>query len=85
MSKYVDKDKVLEYIIFGVVGKDITCGELIRAIESIPTIEVSERTGEWVKNENSTYTCDKCQSWIPEEQYHYANYCPHCGAKMDKE
>ena len=43
MSKYIDKDRVLEYIIFGVVGKDITCGELTRAIESIPTIEVSEK------------------------------------------
>ena len=42
MSKYIDKDRVLEYIIFGVVGKDITCGELKRAIESLPTIEVSE-------------------------------------------
>lgn len=42
MSKYIDKDKVVEYIIFGVVGKDITCGELKREIESLPTIEVSE-------------------------------------------
>ena len=51
MSKYIDKDKVLEYIIFGVVGKDITCGELTRAIDSIPTIEVSEDciSREWVK------------------------------------
>ena len=40
MSKYIDKDKVLEYIIFGVVGKDITCGELTRAIESLPTIDI---------------------------------------------
>lgn len=40
MSKYIDKDRVLEYIIFGVVGKDITCGELTRAIESIPTIDI---------------------------------------------
>lgn len=42
MSKYIDKDKVLEYIVFEVVGKDITCGELRRAIESLPTIEVSD-------------------------------------------
>ena len=48
MSKYIDKDKVLEYIIFGVVGKDITCGELARAIESLPTIEVSERHEKWI-------------------------------------
>lgn len=42
MSKYIDKDKVLEYIIFKVVGKDITCRELTRGIESLPTIEVSD-------------------------------------------
>ena len=52
MSKYIDKDKVLEYIIFGVVGKDITCGELTRAIESLPTIEVNEDciSREWLVN-----------------------------------
>lgn len=49
MSKYIDKDKVLEYIIFGVVGKDITCGELARGIESLPTIEVSEGYTEFIE------------------------------------
>lgn len=48
MSRYIDQDKVLEYIIFGVVGKDITCGELKRAIESLPAIEVSEKTDDWI-------------------------------------
>lgn len=47
MNRYVDQDRVLEYIIFGVVGKDITCGELKRAIESLPAIEVSEKTDDW--------------------------------------
>ena len=48
MSRYIDQDRVLEYIIFEVVGKDITCGELKRAIESLPAIEVSERTDDWI-------------------------------------
>lgn len=47
MSRYIDQDKVLEYIIFGVVGKDITCGELKRAIESLPAIEINEDTDNW--------------------------------------
>lgn len=42
MSEYIGKDKVLEYIIFEVVGKDITCGELKRGIESLPTVEVNK-------------------------------------------
>lgn len=42
MRRYIDKQKVLEYIIFGVVGKNITCGELKRAIERLPALEVDE-------------------------------------------
>ena len=80
MSKYIDKDKVLEYIIFGVVGKDITCGELARAIESLPTIEVSERQGEWEDFKNGC-KCTTCGRW----SNRMSDYCPNCGAKMDKE
>ena len=84
MSKYIDKDKVLEYIIFGVVGKDITCGELARAIENLPTIEVSERTGEWAlrpDDYHEYYECDQCGIAIGIDDTR--NYCPNCGAKME--
>lgn len=43
------------------------------------------RHGRWIKNDNGTYSCSECQSWIPNEQHHYARYCLHCGAKMDEE
>ena len=40
------------------------------------------KTGEWIRNDNGTYSCSLCQSWIPKEQRHYARYCLYCGADM---
>ena len=39
--------------------------------------------GYWIRNDNGTYSCSECQSWIPNEQHYYAKYCLFCGAKMD--
>ena len=51
-----------------------------------PTIDVKPvQHGHWVRNDNGTYSCSECQSWIPNEQHYYARYCLHCGAKMDEE
>jgi len=36
----------------------------------------------WKKNDNGTYSCERCHSWIPEEQRHYANWCLYCAADM---
>lgn len=36
----------------------------------------------WKKNDNGTYSCERCHSWIPGEQRHYANWCLYCGADM---
>ena len=38
--------------------------------------------GKWIRNDNGTYSCSVCHSWIPEEQHYYAQYCLHCGADM---
>ena len=38
--------------------------------------------GKWIKNDNNTYSCSVCNSWIPNEQYYYARYCLYCGADM---
>ena len=43
------------------------------------------RYGHWNKNDNGTYSCSICQSWIPKEQHYYARYCLHCGARMESE
>ena len=36
----------------------------------------------WKKNDNGTYSCERCHSLIPEEQRHYANWCLYCAADM---
>ena len=55
-------------------------------VKEMPTVEAEPvRHGHWVRNDNGTYSCSECQSWIPNEQHYYARYCLHCGAKMDEE
>jgi len=56
---------------------------LVRDIENAPTV-AAERHGHWIRNDNGTYSCSKCQSWIPNEQHYYARYCLFCGAKMNE-
>lgn len=56
------------------------CIDAQPAIDAVPV-----KRGCWMKNDNSTYTCSECQSWIPNEQHYYARYCLHCGTKMDGE
>lgn len=41
-----------------------------------------QKKGRWIRNDNGTYSCSVCQSWIPEEQHHYARYCLYCGTNM---
>ena len=58
--------------------------EIVELIISLPTADVTEvKHGKWVKDRNC-YTCSECGF------YYFANnsksnYCPNCGAKMDKE
>ena len=52
-----------------------------KQIDAMPTIE-PERRGKWIQNDNGTWSCDQCKSWIPDEQHYYANYCLYCGADM---
>lgn len=40
------------------------------------------KKGRWIRNDNGTFSCSVCQSWIPEEQHCYARYCLYCGAEM---
>ena len=59
--------------------------EAIAQIAEEPTIEPQRMRGGWIRNDNGTYSCSICQSWIPEEQHYYAQYCLHCGADMREE
>lgn len=51
-------------------------------LETLPSAQPERQIGRWIRNDNGTYTCSVCHSWIPKEQYYYARYCLYCGAKM---
>lgn len=53
-----------------------------KKLSDVPTVQLERRKGEWIRNDNGTYSCSICQSWIPEEQRYYARYCLYCGAEM---
>lgn len=54
-------------------------------VDNAPTVDAEPvRHGHWIENDNGTYSCSECDSWIPNEQHYYARYCLHCGAKMDE-
>ena len=53
-------------------------------INDVPAADVAPvRHGQWIKNDNGTWSCERCHSWIPDEQHYYARFCLYCGAKMD--
>ena len=94
MSRLIDADELIRKIQekegepdYQHEGESWSVG-LIMAEEiadSAPTIDAEPiRHGKWVKNDNGTYSCSECQSWIPNEQHYYARYCLYCGAKMDE-
>ncbi len=54
-------------------------------LSMLPPAQPERKKGKWIKNDNGTYSCSLCHSWIPEEQYYYAQFCLHCGAYMKGE
>ena len=53
-------------------------------VEDIQALPSAQRKGKWIQNDNGTYSCSLCHSWIPEEQYHYARFCLYCGASGER-
>lgn len=83
MSRLIDADRLYEVIKNSWDTSDAEDFEksVFVALATAPTIE-ERKTGKWIKNSNGTYSCDKCHSWIPNEQHYYANFCLYCGAVM---
>ena len=59
--------------------------DVLNDIETAPTISPDEvrGVGKWEQNDNGTWSCSECHSWIPDEQHYYARFCLFCGAKME--
>lgn len=57
----------------------------LEKLEGVTKTEPEPTRGRWIRNDNGTYSCSVCQSWIPEEQHFYARYCLYCGAVMRRD
>ena len=90
MDECIDRQKSIGFIDFLLLNDDklhivekATLLAVKKSIEAIPPADVRPVVhSHWKKNDNGTYSCERCHSWIPEEQRHYANWCLYCGADM---
>ena len=64
------------------MGTDSNKKRLDDWINGVPSAQPERKRGRWIRNDNGTYSCSLCHSWIPEEQYYYARFCLYCGADM---
>lgn len=58
--------------------------ECMKAVEEQPTVVDPVKHGRWDlidSCEPMRYGCSVCHRMV----WHYENYCPNCGAKMDEE
>lgn len=61
-----------------------------KLLDTVPTADVQDvRHGKWEKQQNGKEKCSECGCGVVFQivygRWEYENYCPHCGAKMDKE
>lgn len=94
MAEYIDREAALkrfeEIKQSGISLKDaIYIDGVMAVIETLPAADVTPVVrGEWVDTPNGTETiCSYCKAdWnvFDNDTYRF-NYCPNCGAKMERE
>ena len=94
-KEYIEREqayKACEKYFNGVCGYDVSESEVIndfeKIIDSVPTADVAPvRHGYWVKEKRDVlihWHCSACKECFYLDKPN-AEYCPHCGAKMDEE
>ena len=82
-KQYIDTQEGTDHVAIRI---NIGVTKCIHAMQDIPAVDAVEvRHGRWKQNDNGTWLCSECSSWIEDEQHHYARFCLHCGAKIDRE
>lgn len=87
MKGYIEREVVLKVLEEYYPGVDERL-HIVKDITSIPAAEVAEvRHGRWeYASYNGVYDvlCSAC-GYSPGIKFYASNYCPNCGARMDKE
>ena len=94
MAEYIDREALKEEILHGKNKPTIYYGAqeaewIDECIKNAPIADVQEvRHGKWEKQQNGKEKCSDCGCGVVFQtvygRWEYENYCPHCGAKMDK-
>lgn len=84
-KEYIERDGVVGKLIerkYCSTSSKIDYGEVIRLLNSEPVADVQEvRHGKWIISSDGYYPyCSEC--W--KEPKEISEFCPHCGAKMDR-
>ena len=89
MSEYIEREAAIENIKDTFLGAsefaNDTRNAAINAVNSVSTADVQKvRYGKWecLEPEIGLYSCSECGHNILRAK---CNFCPNCGAKMDKE
>ena len=88
MTVYIKREDAIDAVLdvyYNTPDIDLSGGRLEAAILNIPAADVAEvRHGRWLCVDTDTeqfFLCNRCKK----REYWESNYCPNCGAKMDKE
>ena len=90
MSDYIEREVVLQTI-ESCAGWSRPLESAYEEIQDMPAADVAPvRHGRWIKpvpgdGENYCSVCHAEQPWFYWYGYYEPDYCPSCGARMDKE
>lgn len=94
MSRYIDAFKLKKRLheIYETHQRLITIDRMLKIIDEQPAADVQEiRHGRWIKKyleyKQCLYKCSCCGTEVNKryiEDFGHKDFCPDCGAKMDK-
>lgn len=82
MAEYIEREEALEALLYEMCGTGYQTTAMM-AVRRIPAADVAPVVhGRWIKVKPVHYQCSICGV---NTGGFTSNYCPNCGAKMDKE
>ena len=87
MAEYIEREAAMDAIQKAFSDQECDCEvmpDVFWALQEIPAADVAPvRHGRWIVTD--VITCSECQHFTRSEFAGRWNYCPNCGARMDKE